>query len=208
MKLYLEIGKVNFKISIRPHMIFTLILLLLSPAFMGIRNLDAAGSAIVLEKYVALIGIVMLVPTFYPEQDRSICDVVEAKLVHMNKVYIIRLVMSLMVVTGLILSYMLVMKYNNCTFDFPAYFAGILGECILLGGLGPFAYSLTDHIIAGYMAAIIYYMLSLFGSSRSMGILYLFTLTRGNHMNKVLHAMIGLGLLALAIVIKSSRGRR
>ena len=67
-----------------------------SPLILGLSNLDAAESAKVLETYVALIGIILFVPVFLPEQNRDLWELVKAKYMNITSVYLIRVGLSLL----------------------------------------------------------------------------------------------------------------
>ena len=68
MGKYVEIAKVQLEYNIWKHLCISLFLLAVSPLFLGVSNLDPEQSARVLEIYVALIGIILFVPVFLPEQ--------------------------------------------------------------------------------------------------------------------------------------------
>lgn len=79
MERYLQIGKINLKHNILPHLLVTAALLCLSPLVLGVSNLEAPDTAKVLEMYVALTGIILLTPVFLPEQNKDLRDLVYAK---------------------------------------------------------------------------------------------------------------------------------
>ena len=72
MERYWQVERVNLKHNILLHLLVCVLLLGLSPLLMGVANLGQQDTAKVLEMYVALIGIVMLVPIFLPEQDQNL----------------------------------------------------------------------------------------------------------------------------------------
>ena len=90
MEKYYEVGKEYLRHHAAPSFAAAAALLILSPLVVGIRNLDTAQSARVLETFVALIGILLFVPIFLPEQDRALRDVVSARYIRMEKVYSVR----------------------------------------------------------------------------------------------------------------------
>ena len=79
MERYWQIEKTNLKYHVPLHILVCVILLGVSPLLMGVENLSAVDSAKALERYVALIGIIMLTPVFLPEQDIEIRELVYAK---------------------------------------------------------------------------------------------------------------------------------
>ena len=54
--------------------------------------------------------------------------------------------------------YIVMLRLNQCSFPAVKYFLGTLAEMLFFGGLGLGFYGLTDHLVAGYMAAMVYYI--------------------------------------------------
>ena len=71
MEKYLQIEKVNLKYHIPLHVLVCILLLAVSPLFLGVENLSAEDTSKVLERYAALTGIIMMTPVFLPEQDKT-----------------------------------------------------------------------------------------------------------------------------------------
>ena len=117
MEKYLEITKVQFKHNAWQHLLLSVLLLAASPLVLGISNLDASQSAKVLETYVALVGILLFVPVFLPEQDRDLWDVVKARYTKMTTVYLIRILLSLLFSALLTLIFLLVMRAGDCEME-------------------------------------------------------------------------------------------
>ena len=63
--------KLDLKHNVLRPFFLSVILLALVPLLAGTANLDQNSSAVPLEMFVALLGIVMLTPVFQPEQDRE-----------------------------------------------------------------------------------------------------------------------------------------
>ena len=110
---YLEIGKINIRHNFLPHWGLAMLILILTPVIFGITKLDEASAAMPLEMFVSLIGVILLVPVFLPEQKDEVRGVVESKytahiFVCMTRILYAALVMSVMVAafTGLM--------YKNC----------------------------------------------------------------------------------------------
>ena len=155
---YLEITKVQLKQHAWQHLLVSILLLAASPLVLGISNLDAAQSAKVLETYVALTGIILFVPVFLPEQDRDLRDVIKAKYTNIMSVYLARILISLLFSALLTLAFLLVMKAGNCEIEPGKYYFGTMAEIIAFGGIGIFAYAVTDNLIVGYMIPLGYYV--------------------------------------------------
>jgi len=79
MERYLKIANVNLKFNLFPHMIVGICLCLVTPLIMGVKNLDSVNTAKILDVYVSLLGIIVLVPIFMPEEDEDIKDLIKSK---------------------------------------------------------------------------------------------------------------------------------
>lgn len=157
MEKYCAIGKKQLRHNAWLHILVCAAMLLFSPLVLGIQNLDQVQSAKVLETYVALIGIILFTPVFLPEQNRDLRDLITSKYTRITEIYCIRILLSLTAAVLMVATYMTVMKSGSCEMEFGKYFFGTMAEIIAFGGLGVFAYGLSDNLIIGYMAPLVYY---------------------------------------------------
>lgn len=174
MGKYLEITKIQLKYNAWQHVLISILLLAASPLVLGISNLDAAQSAKVLETYVALVGILLFVPIFLPEQDRNLWDVIKTHYTKITTVYLTRILLSFLFSALLILVFLLVMQAGNCEMEPVKYYFGTMAEVIAFGGLGVFAYAVTDNLIVGYMIPLGYYAAGISAGYRYMKKFYPF----------------------------------
>ncbi len=124
------------------------------------QNLDATASSIVLEKYVALIGVILITPIFLPEQDKQIAETVRAKTTPMILIYLTRLVLAVVCLAALIGIVMTVMVTQDCQFPVSHFFLGTFATAFFLGALGLAGYGFSDNIVVGYLTATAYYLLN------------------------------------------------
>lgn len=171
---YLEITKVQLKHNAWQHLLVSLLLLAAAPLVMGISNLNEEQSAKVLETYVALIGIILFVPVFLPEQDRDLWDVVKARYTKITAVYLTRILISFLFSILLTLLFLLVMREGNCEMEPVKYYFGTMAEVIAFGGLGIFACAFSDNLIVGYMIPLGYYVAGISAGYKYMKKLYPF----------------------------------
>lgn len=157
MEKYWEIGKNQIRLNMWIHLLICVLILLLSPLVLGLKNLDGVQSAKVLETYVALIGIILFTPVFLPEQNKDLRDLIASKYTKIAGIYGVRICLSLVAALVLTFAYILVMKSGNCQMETGKYFFGTIAEIIVFGGLGIFAYGVSDNLIIGYMAPLVYY---------------------------------------------------
>ncbi len=133
MEVYGAIGRVNLRHNLGIHVLIAVGLLAVSPLFMGIANLDTAQSAQVLEMYVALIGIILLVPLFWPDQDSNIRDLIYSKAVPAAAHQLVRLLEAFAILAALTGIFVLVMIKGGCSFPAGEYYLGTLAEAVFLG---------------------------------------------------------------------------
>ena len=198
----------NLRHNFLPHFILSVLLLLLTPFVFGTANVDAKTAAVPLEMFVSLIGIILLTPVFLPEQSGSIRDVVESKATASAFVYSIRIGIALFSMLALIAAFVLYMKGNGCTVSRVSAVFGTFSSSIFLGALGLFIYGISDTLIVGYMAPMVYYMLNLFGGKKYFGKLYLFAMSSGNMSEKYWLISVGIVLILSVLLIKSKSVHR
>lgn len=196
MERYWQIAKENLKFHMPVHLLLAAALLLLSPLVLGIRNLPEADTCKVMEYYVSLLGLILLVPVFLPEQDENLRELVRAKYTSQACVYAIRLAESCCALSLLLLGYLDVLKYGDCRFPFGPVFWGSLATMVYLGGLGAAVFSFSKNLVAGYMIPIVFYIGNFGGGQKYMGIFYLFSMSLGEYGPKILLGIMGILLLA------------
>lgn len=195
------IGKENIRHNMPLHLLLSVVLLLLSPLMIGIANIDRFASARVLEMFVSLIGIILLVPVFLPEQDKNIRELEYAKKTNYIAVYVIRILQALAALALLLLGYMAVMAANHCEMSFGPYFFGTLATMIFMGGLGIFAFAAADHQIIAYLVPMFYYIVAVAKFSQ-MGIFNPFSMMLGSYKEKIYLAVMGIVLMTAGVVIR------
>lgn len=192
---YSYIARSNLKRNAAPHLLLAVLLTALAPVLFGITELDATAAAIRLERFVALIGIVLLVPIFAPEQERDIRDLTETKPVSQTGIMLVRLCTAVLAMLAMIAGFACAMAWSGSEFPFIRYVLGTFCGALFLGSLGLFAYGVSQLPVAGYMLALIYYVLNT-GSDKYVGKLYLFSMTKGSFEEK--YALLGASVLLLA----------
>lgn len=185
MERYWQIEKTNLKYHIPLHFLVCVLLLGISPFFMGVENLSAADTAKVLERYVALIGIVMLVPVFLPEQDRAVRELVYAKYTKGAAVCFVRILGNVLILAAFLGIYIFVLRSNNCEFPVVKYYFGTFAGMLFFGALGLFLYGMTDNLVIGYMASIVYYIMAVGGGNKYLKMFYPFSMSMERYGEKL-----------------------
>lgn len=205
MEKYMQIGKANLKHNIPVHLLAAIGILCLSPFVLGVQNLEAPDTAKVLEMYVALIGIILLPPVFLPEQNKELRDLVYAKYMKASAVYAVRIVQAIFLMGIFLLLYMWMLKGNDCQMDFFKYYGGTMAEMLFMGGLGIFAYSVSDHIVIGYMIPFFYYIAAVGGGAKYLKMFYPFSMSAGTYEEKLYLFIAGVVLIVTGVIIRSMR---
>ena len=182
-----------------PQLLLSIFLLILALVLFGISSLDRMASAVPLEIFISLIGIVLLTPIFQPEQDASIEEIVASKYTSQIYVYLIRIVYSLVAIIMLISLFSLYMRL--CESDITMLlWQGAIANAMFLGAIGLLTSSIFRNVSVSYMVPAIYYALN-FGGNH-FGHFYLFSMMRGEYEPKIWLFVSSLLLMILSIFVK------
>ena len=193
----LEICKRNFLLCIKDNLFIAVVYLLLVPLLRGIENLDAVRSAECLEQTVIIIGIILIVPIYVPEQSKAIRDLVCTKKIPHWNILLLRLLIAIFSLIVMVSIFSAIMVWKNCTFPFVPYVAGTVISALALGSIG-FTISVLSHsVIAGYLISIGYFLFNFLGNISSESIFYLFSMQTGSSEAKIW--LFGLSILIFAI---------
>lgn len=188
----------QLKLTLFPNALLAVAIALITPLLFGINNLDSTASSVVLERFVALSGIVLCTPLFLPEQDHNIREVIESKVTSLSGTYLIRLTLAVVVLLCILSGFIGVMLLNHCQFAAGPFIFGTFATAFFLGSIGFAAYSLSGSVAIGYMLPLGYYMLNIFSGVR-LGKLYLFSLASGSLREK--YWLLGGGVILIGIGI-------
>jgi len=170
-----QIIKSNLKNNLFPHLILTLLLFLLTPAIFSISHLNARAAAAPMETFVALCGMLLLTPIYYPEQKGVINETVEAKYVNHLWIIFLRFLTAWVLTALAILLFAGIMLYCGSTIT-GRLILGTFASAIFLGALGMLTSCISENIAVGYMIPVIYYAFN-FAMGPKLGNFYLFSLT-------------------------------
>lgn len=203
-----QIGKVYLKHHFAGYILAALLLCGAAPLIMGMEALDARQSAQVMEMYLSVVGIILLVPLFWPDQNRDIRDLLASKETPMIQLHLVKLAESVMVLAVLILGFLLWMRYGECTFDFLKSFLGTFANCLFLGGMGVFIYGIFDNLPVGFMVPMVYYICNYGAGKKYLGPFYLFSMITGSFREKIWLGAAGILLLAAGIFWRNKKNKR
>lgn len=201
MERNFQIAKVSLKYNLLPHVFLCACFFFVAPAIMGIENLNVYQTAQILEVFVSLLGIILFIPQFLPDQDNDIKDLIESKKESVLKIQTIRFFVALLSLSFFLLIFLLRFKYGGCTFVFRTFFYGTMANCIFLGGLGILIYGFVDNVAVAYMVPILYYILN-YGAGKKLGNFYLFSMARGSYDEKKYLLITGVLMVVCGIGVR------
>lgn len=200
LKIYGEIGIKNVKYFYR----------IMIPACIGILFITAllfpsAGLSVIevckpIEKFLSFVGIVTMSTIFLPEQDKSIYDSVACRKCSMEIIYLLRLLISVVLMVVSVSSYCIYLKWNECFMN-PYLMAGGVISAFFMGSIVFFVAGVSGSTISGIMAAVIYYLCNI-GLKKQLGVFYLFQMSAGVNTGKRWLLISGLVLILLTFVIR------
>lgn len=190
-----------------PFLCLVILFVAVSDGFVSFRGLGSAQAAKVMEMYVAFVGILLFTPLFMPEQDKEIWDLERSKATDMWKVYLPRLILALL---GCLLAISLFvgrMKSGGGAFEAGILFRGASCEILFLGSIGFFVSAVTNQVVLGYMAAVVYFAMNI-GGGKYLGKFALFKMMRGEYGTWMYWLAGAVVLLAAGVVIRENVARR
>ncbi len=193
----LEIVGINLRHNTFLSVIVSVAIIMITPIIFGTANLNQTESAIPLEMFVSLLGIVLFTPIFQPEQNHEIADVVFPKCVSMNVIYLIRAVYTFVFLIAFISLFGVFMRLQKSDVTFLM----LIANAVFLGSLGMLAAALAGNTIVAYMIPMVYYMLN-YGAGRKLGNFYLFSMRTYNYQPKIWLLTTGIILVFLSLLIE------
>lgn len=184
------------------NLVFSIVFLFVIPFVQGIENLDQVSSAICLENFVSIIGIIMIVPVFEPEESKEIDEIVVSKPMSQSIIYIFRIILSIIIVFVLVVFFTLMLKHNGCNFPFAKYMLGTFLSAVFLGSIGLCCSSISGNTIIGYMASISYLILNMMTKDKYVGKLYILSMQKGSFHEKYWLLGASIILILLSIMFK------
>ena len=127
-----------------------------------------------METFVALCGMLLLTPIYYPEQKGIINETVEAKYVNHLWIIFLRFLTAWVLTALAILLFAGIMLYCGSTIT-GRLILGTFASAIFLGALGMLTSCISENIAVGYMIPVIYYAFN-FAMGPKLGNFYLFSL--------------------------------
>ena len=155
---------------------------LVTASLFNLSSLTAKEAARPLEFFLCITGIMLFAPVCYPEQDHDLRDVVCSRKLSYFWLCVLRLLYSFLALVVLEAVFVGILKANESAVTSAHLFGGI-ATAVFLGAIGFFAAGVTDNVTLGYMAAMLYYLVS-YGAKDKLGKFYLFYMSAGQFEEK------------------------
>lgn len=196
---FLDVSRVQIKHFIWINAVVAFVLITITPVIFGIKNLDSIASSFILERFIALIGIILFTPLLTPELDQNVNELMKSKYTSFTFVSLVRLFLSLLILVAFIILSIFVMKLEHCDFNVLEFGFGTIATALFLGALGFAAISLSNNLVIGYMIPLFIYMLNMFAGNK-LKMFYLFSLSV-NSLSEKYWLLLGALLFILAGIL-------
>ena len=174
--------------------------MILTPILFGTTGLDSKAAAVPLEMLISIIGIILLVPIFQPEQDDEIKNIVASKYIDSTYVHLIRVAYSIIGIILLVLAFSLFMFVCGCEITIELI-GGTIADAMFLGAIGLLTSAITSNMPVSFMIPLLYYVLNLTMKSK-LGNFNLFSMMNGNYQPNIWLFISSLILVFVSIMIK------
>ena len=172
-----KIIKVELKINLLSQILLSFFIILCAETFYGFSNLSGIDSLVPLERFIPLIGLVLIIPILEPELDYEIYQVVKTKQTPLILIYIIRLIIALIIYSLFIAGILYYMDMSGSKIEYISYFSQTLSIGLLLGGIGFILLGVSQNKIYSLLGSLSYYLVNWIVSYKKLGLFYLFRLS-------------------------------
>lgn len=197
--IYGKILFVNLKYNFRMPFASAFGVFVLTLILFNITALQSQDAAKPIEFLLCFIGVMLLVPVLYPEQDENIRDVIRSKKIDYVVVCIIRIVYSVVAIVVFVAALIIVMKMCESDVGIGHFISGI-ASAWLLGAVGFAAAGMSNNVIIGYMTGILYYLAN-YGLKDKWGPFFLFSMSYSGKYDaagwKIFGAVVLMGITLL-----------
>lgn len=190
-----------------PSILPSIVFLILTPAAISIRSLDAYNASVLLERFFALAGIIVLTPLPLPEQDKNIRKTTASRYTPLTGIIILRFILLFPLLPILTFCICGAMVWAGSVFPFMLWALGSSVSAFMLGTLGFFSFVLTGNWVAGYLAPVFYYVLNM-AMGTKLGKFNLFSLGLNSFEEKYWLMASGLLLVLITFVIYQIKLRK
>lgn len=204
------IGKIT-KNEIKYHTItpvaLALMIYILIFVLFGLVELKKDIVLMVIERFLPLMGIILISPCFEYEMDLGIRYIIRSRSTSILATYLVRLFLRIFAYGILTILFIGLLKNTGSYVEMELYISQSLSIGLLLGSLGFFTFGISLSLIGSYLAPIVYYLLSWMPNWKSLGVFYLFRLRQGLEPRIGLNIFLSIFLIIIGLYAKKYRDR-
>lgn len=168
----------------------------------GFAQLKKDIVIMIIERFLPLMAIILISPSFQYELDLGIHDVISSKSVNILITYLVRLLLRICAYVILTILLIELIKNAGSYVDTRLYFFQSFSIGLVLGSIGFLAFSISSSLIVSYLVPILYYLINWIPKSIFLGNFYLFRLGQGFEPKIGLNIFIALLLLVIGLFSK------
>lgn len=149
-----------------------------------------------------------MVPLTKWEHDAGIKELIFSKTWSYMRTVIIRIIFAVCLIVMVTIGFVVIMKINNCSFEFWHYILGSSLVSIFMGNLGLLFSQISRNVVVGYLAALGYHSLSKLNVLSEGEILYLFPLSCGGSGNVAIVILLVANIILFLMFFRITRNRK
>ena len=185
-------------------MIAAAALLAVIPVIFSLKLVDFETAAVIGERFLAVLGILLISHIGNIEENFDACDIVYSRTAPHVYTFVLRLMLAISVTFLSIGLIVLTAKASGGTFPLWEIWTGTFISALLLGFFGMTVSSISKSHVSGYLLSFAYFMFEWFTAGRYTGRFYLMSLLENNFPGKLnlLLPVLFLALLNIWIAAK------
>ena len=157
-----------------------------------------------MEMYLDLVGIFLFAPLFLAEADKEIWRLKQSKKTSMYVLYFLRVITACMLLAITVTVFLILLQTSNSEVEFGKMWIGSFSEILFLGSIGLCISGITNQVVLGYMASVMYYAVNI-GNRQIYGKFALFQMT-GHHYEFIPYMLVSaIVLIGLGMIIREVR---
>ena len=146
--------KIELKHNSLTSMLANLIIIGIACFIFGIGNLDAYSQAMVIERFLPLLGIYSIVTLFYAEHRSPIKDILRMRSTRIELIYLVRFLLKIFIYGTISFIYIYLLIRPKPPYELVKILFHSLSIGIFIGGVGLLVFSSTNNISMAFLSSI------------------------------------------------------
>lgn len=142
------------------------------------------------------------------EHDAGIKELIFSKTWSYMRTVIIRIIFAVFLIVMMTIGFVVIMKKNNCSFEFWYYILGSSLVSIFIGNLGLLFSQISKNVIVGYLVALGYHSLSKLNVLSEGEMWYLFPLSCRETGNTAIVILLVANFILFLLFFRITRNRK